>query len=315
MNSTPTPSNNPSQPPYLEGRYADNLNRTCEPCRMRKIRCEQTDPPSPSGKCMRCEKKNLTCIFHAPRAKRRRVRTDVKVAELERELRNLRERFEEKGDASSSASAHTKQRDIMEPRQYDDELVPESLPIVYPQSDTGPNPTIDTQDGGQTQDVEIDESTAKLLFTKFTTDLAPHFPFLKFPIDISVAEFQLKKPILSLAILSASAASLYPPLGQALASKLEKLYAHHVVVEGDKSLEIVQALLISAVWYHPPDSFSSLKFTQYAHMAANMALDLRLGGPRSFRQDRIQNRFSAASGSDDHEGLRTLLACYILCSG
>src|ERR1700754_3313200 len=94
----------PPQPNAQEGRYAPSLNRSCEPCRTRKVRCNQA-ADSRGARCERCEKMNLKCIFHAPVARQRRKRADVRIGDLERELKLLRSRLEEKEVTPASNSS------------------------------------------------------------------------------------------------------------------------------------------------------------------------------------------------------------------
>ena len=54
------------------------------------------------------------------------------------------------------------------------------------------------------------------------------------------------------------------------------MIAERVIVSGEKSLEIVQALLVAVLWFHPPEHFEELKFYQFAHMCAVMAIDIGL---------------------------------------
>ena len=76
-NPLPTPS-----------RSSDNTLRACESCRLRKLRCLQ-DTSSSSEKCQRCAKSDRECIFTSPSRKSRRVRTDTRVAELEKEIKAM----------------------------------------------------------------------------------------------------------------------------------------------------------------------------------------------------------------------------------
>jgi hypothetical protein len=150
------------------------------------------------------------------------------------------------------------------------------------------------------------------------SDLVPHFPFVYFSAETSAQDVNQYYPTLFLAILAATSAGAYPKLGRTLADKLEKVYIHKVFVNGEKSLELVQALLISAVWYHPPEKFANLKFTQYAHMAANMALDIRIGMGVSVKstlgKDREISLTGAIPASSSLVSWRTYIACYLLCS-
>lgn len=77
-------SNSTEQGPKKSGDA--QLNRACEACRVSKVRCLVV-PNSSSSQCQRCAKAGRNCVFAAPAKRRQRKRTDVRVAELERELK------------------------------------------------------------------------------------------------------------------------------------------------------------------------------------------------------------------------------------
>lgn len=67
------------------------LVRACESCRARKVRCL----PEDSTKCQRCFRSGRQCVYTPPEKKRRRKRTDTRVAELEHMVQMLATRLEE----------------------------------------------------------------------------------------------------------------------------------------------------------------------------------------------------------------------------
>ena len=112
---------------------------------------------------------------------------------------------------------------------------------------------------------------------------------------------------------------------------LMRQLADRIVVHGHKNIELVQALVVSVIWYFPPDHFDQLKFYQLVHMAAVMAIDLGLGRRKSFRAMAPPATFSDSAScgtpfsamvvrrlqSPDPmsiESRRTWLVCYYLAS-
>jgi hypothetical protein len=79
----------------------------------------------------------------------------------------------------------------------------------------------------------------------------------------------------------------------------------------------VQALTISSVWYYPPGKYSQLKFYEYIHMAATMALDIGLGtNPKTFRNRHGTDSegslpVSAILDDVELEKRKTFLTCYL----
>ena len=176
---------------------------------------------------------------------------------------------------------------------------------------------------------------AQELFDRYLGVLSPNYPAIYFPPDTSAAVMRKQRPILFLAILAAGAGNQDPALNLALNQEILQVYANKVAIHGEKSLELVMSILISTLWYYPPDKFEELKFHQYIHMAATMALDIGLGKrPRGSRANEqisgtplipeLKNKdigprtmsFSSKSYPDSAslESRRTLLACYLSCS-
>lgn len=112
------------------------------------------------------------------------------------------------------------------------------------------------------------------LYQNYLVALLPQYPAV--PLSCTVAELRSKRPILFLAVLAASSGASDPSLNNRLNQEIQRVYATKVSIQGLKSLELVQALLVSILWTYPPDKFEDLKFHQQIHMAATMALDLGL---------------------------------------
>lgn len=110
----------------------------------------------------------------------------------------------------------------------------------------------------------------------------------------------------------AASTSTQPAISAKLFRDTTQFLAEKVVVAGDKSLDLIQALMVLSTWHLPPSTFKELKFSQYAHMAATMVTDLRSSNDK---------RYAILTPSDpsmvSHELVqtcRTFLAAYFLCS-
>jgi hypothetical protein len=262
---------------------------------------------------------NLSCIFLAPNSRQRRKRVDVRVAELEKELKDMRRRLDDR--ETSSSAPPSEELGVPTGTENNKSVDPFSSPNWLTPNAGAPVPS-ETVSASSEQEMsgieELTDSTAMLLFEEFATNLAPHFPCICFPPQVSAHNTSQKQPVLFLAIITAAAIGLYPSTAHILAARLEQMYANRVFIGGEKSLELIQSLLITAVWYHPPDKFENLKFTQYAHMAANMALDLHIGKGRSSQAALDNGHESSQPGispdSNSIESRRTYISCYLLCS-
>ena len=323
-----------------------------------------------SSKCQRCARAGRECVYTVHSKTRRRKRTDTRVKELEEKVKNLSMLLEQgKGEIKrpirrESGQDHTSEdagMDEEEEEWSDDDEEPE-----HQESVSGSSKNFDGFTAFREVDVAVTSSTAvktsmqvfkngKInhtglvspdviekgvismdkayeLFYRFINELAPDFPGVYFPPETSAAEMRKERPILFLAMLAAGAGNQDPALNLALNQEILQVFATNVAIRGLKSLELVISILISTLWYFPPDKFEELKFHQYIHMAATMAQDIGLGKkPRVSRvepsiyttvmQGRPETSVDPHTPLPNHypdtlsmESRRTILACYLSCS-
>lgn len=167
----------------------------------------------------------------------------------------------------------------------------------------------------------IDRKLAARIFDRYVKEMPQHLPVVVFDPGTTAAEVRMTKPILFLAILVAASKGLTPlPTQDELNEILLDIYADSIIRKGAKTLELVQALLISVVWYRPPKRYEQMNFYQLSHIAAVMAIDIGLGkrlkktwrtmGP-AFTDGRTPRNLIL---TDTVEVRRTWLGCYFQCS-
>lgn len=153
--------------------------------------------------------------------------------------------------------------------------LPQNLPTsnqAWEQNAEGPEPISvlpDVIDRGI-----LNMAKAKDLYHRYVDELLPQYPAV--PLNCTVTELRSKKPTLFLAVLAASSAASDPSLNRRLNKEIQRVYATKMAIQGLKSLELVQSILLSILWTYPPDKFEDVKFHQQIHIAATMALDLGL---------------------------------------
>ncbi|KAK0126289.1 hypothetical protein ONS95_007900 [Cadophora gregata] len=162
--------------------------------------------------------------------------------------------------------------------------------------------------------------TASVIFNHYVKNMAPHMPAVVFPEGTTAAEIRKTKPILFLAILSAGAGSLYPDLQRTLTKEVMSIYAERIICNGDKTIELIQALIISCLWYWPPEHFEELKFYQLIHIASVMAIDIGMNKKSKLQKTKGAGLFrdnpwrrTPFPDAESAESRRTWLACYFLC--
>jgi hypothetical protein len=167
--------------------------------------------------------------------------------------------------------------------------------------------------------ITMDE--AAMLFQRYTDCMALHLPAVVFPQGTTAADIRNTRPILFHAIMSV-ASSETPNTQRRLVKDLMQIFADKIIIEGEKSLELVQSLMISVVWYFPPEHFEELKFYQMIHLAAVMAIDIGLGRRKNNPKSRLipytwrDHPFRKQPLPDpcSIEARRTWLSAYFLCS-
>lgn len=98
--------------------------------------------------------------------------------------------------------------------------------------------------------IEIIGSLAKYRIYMLITN---SYPAVVFPEDWTAAKLRECRPILFLAVLAASAGESKSALFLRLNKEIQQIYATKVTIQGRKSIEICQAILISILWTYPPD--------------------------------------------------------------
>lgn len=162
----------------------------------------------------------------------------------------------------------------------------------------------------------VSRETANRLFTHYTMYMAPHMPIVAFPSDITAEAVREKSPILFLAILSVASGQDYADLQADLTKDIMRILADRVFVSGEKSLEIIQALQVVAIWYWPEPNGDS-KYYQLIHMTAIMAIDLGIDRKQTQKKKDILDipkPKSYLADPDTIECRRAWVGCYLLCS-
>ncbi|KAI9672381.1 MAG: hypothetical protein M1817_003403 [Caeruleum heppii] len=164
---------------------------------------------------------------------------------------------------------------------------------------------------------------AATIFERYVKDFTCHVPAVVFPPDTVANDLRKAKPILFLAILCAASGVSHPDLQRTLTGELMDLLAKRIICKGEKSLELIQTLHVATLWYWPPKFYEELKFYQFIHIGAVMAIDIGMGKRRppaakasstASRRDQHPWRRVILQHPDTAEVRRAWLTCYFMCA-
>ena len=312
--------------PQQEGPSSNSFTRlrACERCQRMKVRCEAKGD---SQRCKRCDQANRECVPTGPRAKRRR--TDRRVTELEQKVASLTASLISHGypddldiegtsvEPSDQDIGHT----VAQPGQ---EGPGRALPAARSPTQQSRNEktfrgdlatwienpgsaaSIDAIDRGI-----LDATTAYDIFHRYSSEMSQYFPIVTFPCTTEPELIRHTKPILFHTILAVAAAPIRPDIQHLLVGEVTRIIADRVLCRAEKSLELVQALLVLVMFYQRPKDSKELNFLQFTYAGAIMALDLGLG-KRSPRKD--TDVTVPGSMATEAEMRRTWLGCYYMCA-
>lgn len=277
---------------------SQSLNKACEPCRALKVRCLPA-VDGPDASCQRCIKFNRRCVYAPPHRKKQRKRTDARVTELEKEIFAMRLLLQGQSGVppssmelqNSPASRISHSRTAGLPSQTD------SLPSdVAAQTDSA-GLSGDLIDRGI---ITIEEARQFLLLYRNVN--LTHLPLVAIQPETTADELRISKPILFKAIVTTAAAKARPEIFTGLSTEMIGEYVQRVMMNGEKTLELVQAISITSAWYHPTDKWATFRFYDYITLASTMAMDINLGDK--------ENPQAPHEPSEVIERKRALVGCF-----
>lgn len=258
----------------------------CERCRTSKLKCS-LETVKTTGKCDRCLKSQTDCVFEPLAPRQRRKRTDARVTSLEKELRAMKSMLNNLQDSQSTS----------------DQTPPPSAQNTASSAKRVAQEGLSQNVDSLTKDL-IPDSLAAQLFKDFFNLYLPQYPFVEVMDDFDNA--RESKPILTLAAIAAASGSRDPDLFKKLHTFAMRAVMEKAILQGERSVELVQSILILALWYYPQDDLRRLNFYQSIHIAGTMALQLGLGGKTNDHDIEFSNHYI--------ENWRTMFAVYESCS-
>ncbi|KAF2815915.1 uncharacterized protein BDZ99DRAFT_125563 [Mytilinidion resinicola] len=167
----------------------------------------------------------------------------------------------------------------------------------------------------------MSREAAEKIFARYVNDISPHFPAVPLVPGTPAAQIREQQPLLFLAIMAGSChgstEQIVPQeVQKELTTLLKDEFANIIWRNGEKSLEIVQALHLGVLWYRPPLHYEQHNFYMMVNCAAVMALDLGLDRrttPSVMKMGVGPFNRRNSPNTNSVEARRTFLVCYYLC--
>lgn len=310
----------------------------CERCRQAKVRC-LTDTLATHGKCRKCYDNSLSCEWKEISKTRSHKRTHARVAELERQITSLAATLtgtqaariqsmsaaDEEGHtrapiepaeahratslpASPNAGTQAEAIVIQEPSYGNTKSVPNREEFASDRSSSAWSP-------GHSRLDALSSQRKQQLLEIFVAELLPQYPIISLPRAAPLEQLEHTAPFTVRALIATACSISEPRSFQAMHNDNITILAKAVVIDGMKSLDLLQALIITATWSCPPDDLSTLNIYQWSHMACTMAVELGIGGQTSFQAqaEHVQN-FAANPSEALMQKYRTMFGVYLTCS-
>ncbi|KAH7390791.1 hypothetical protein DE146DRAFT_662712 [Phaeosphaeria sp. MPI-PUGE-AT-0046c] len=250
-------------------------SRACEECHRLKIKCDVS--PSPGGACERCIRNGLVCEPAAPRLQRDRI------SELEAQVQELTIALREK--SSSATPTRSPASSVDSHDQFVLSILDSRIPFKKQQE----------------------------LLQYYISHAGTAWPVVRLRRDLDY--IRTKSPVLLLSILvytlTQEAQGTESDVHDELIRETMHVVGDEVIARGQRSLELVQALLITAFWNKPSRSGQASCY-QIVQLAVDMAIDLGIAGV--FWQPSPVAYFSHHEDPASVEARRTWLACFVAIS-
>ncbi|KAF1913150.1 hypothetical protein BDU57DRAFT_532236 [Ampelomyces quisqualis] len=305
----------------------------CERCRKHKVRCVASDT---AGLCQRCQKARVECIEHVARRRPAKSRSE---APPPNRLRDFDKKLD-KLSAIVATMAPTTAPPVLPavttlPSQIAEALARTSPPAPAPPASAPPvpTPTLPAPGPGTGTGTGTGNSLAfwesindtllclgrldpvirsiSLAHMQMLLDtyrrMVDFFPFVTLPNDVSCQHLVQHRPILMFAVLTV--ASYDSALLQQTLSREFRKVAMVKILNGEKSLDLLQGLLVFIAWHHHYMDAQAVSVPMLLQLCAGIASDLGL--------DRLSTLVRSPmhrEDSKDREAKRAYLGCYYLAS-
>ncbi|UPK91890.1 hypothetical protein LCI18_002825 [Fusarium solani-melongenae] len=261
------------------------ISTACEACRVTKIKCQPSEQP---GVCRKCLESKKECISRTgPRTRRRRTKFVVdghqsqpqpppppapsKTFTIDFDVPSLPE-VDENFDALRDS--HSQMIDSIFPLDQESDALsaPDSPPTGFPTPGSSNN-THSIQSLHAKPQFNLDSAAS--LLASFRGMLV-HYPVVSLKPEETVSSLAASRPFVLLAILSAASGSRTLQGHTLYDEEFRKVLGLKFVAGGERSMELLQGILIYCAWYPFHLRPKNKQAFQYYRMAGDLVHDLDL---------------------------------------
>ncbi|KAK9321703.1 hypothetical protein V1517DRAFT_325666 [Lipomyces orientalis] len=162
----------------------------------------------------------------------------------------------------------------------------------------------------------VSEEMAQKAFEYFIYNMLPHMPFIYFSPNAVFRDVLVSKPLTTLSILAMTIAKTKDSLeiSSQLMAELYRIVSEQLLVIGNKTLDLIQCLMIMCIWYNPPEIYECNKVNIFTNCAITVARELGLHRPSRIHGHRKAESIFRAIQSVDTQSLecrRSWLGLYV----
>ncbi|KAH8656702.1 hypothetical protein BGZ60DRAFT_146075 [Tricladium varicosporioides] len=284
---------------YHESQRRPNRLRACIACRNTKTRCI---PLESRSVCKSCYQHSRECVMPGPIKPRTKARP--RLLELERKVQLLTEALTIK-DTLHQNNLHegSSSDDVSSPFRRNGDIdacdmsrrshPPNAIGVLH----SSPKDTVLWWN--------TESSQVSVLFNHWALKIRPLLPLVG-PLGDNLHLLRSTKPLLFISVLTVASLSAFPATSSQLMKHLNEEIARHIYVNGDQSVDLVQALLLSSHYFAPLGKSTNFAFIQHAYTASSISFDIGLN-----RQARSS---SGLADVEQAEAARTWLSVYYTMS-
>ncbi|KAL3425507.1 tRNA processing endoribonuclease [Phlyctema vagabunda] len=252
--------------------------RACQPCAAAKAKCIfLSEDLSNNGKCRRCDRLHKDCVLQVPATRKKKIHKITRVAQLEEKLDGIVSLLksahpkdsEPPAESSSSGSNGPSPPNVL---PYEQNRWPLTPPTTTPQSfemDTRfqiPNLAVPSHQ-------ELFRNDPDSLLTLYRCYMTDQFPFVVIPMGVTAEDLSRTRPFVLRVILMV--ANVRDMQKAHMEEEIMEYLADHMIMKAEKSLDLLQGLLILIAWYHFHIHLAR-RLTTLMQLATALLIDLGL---------------------------------------